>query len=81
MTKDWRDIDLKKASILDLTDDLDLMRKALDLEDFEPSDVERWGPQMRMHTLYDFGLYTDNEELLNKLDEVFEHELDALYNE
>ena len=81
IVKDFDKIDLKNASILDLTDDLELMRKALDLDDFEPSDVERWGAEGKMHSLYEFGLFTNNDALLDKLEIIFEHELDAIYNE
>ena len=78
---DFDKIDLKNASILDFTEDLELMRRVLDDVTFETSDVSSWGSEMKMHSIFEFALFTDNTQLLDKLEREFAQELDALYNE
>jgi len=79
--KDLTDIELKKASIIDLTDDLELMRKALDLDDFEISEISGYSDAGKMFTLFSLAEYTDNTELSERLDKLFEDELASIYNE
>jgi len=79
--KELTDEQLKKASILDLTDDLELMRKALEDELFEPSEVERYTPEGKMFTLIHFAEYTGNSGLLERLEKLFKKELAAIFNE
>lgn len=79
--KELTDIELKKASILDLTDDIDLMRKAMDDELFEIEDVTRWTEEAKMFSLFDFAEYTNNDELLKRLEKLFKNEMEAIFNE
>lgn len=72
---------LKAASILDLTDDLEVMRKAMDYESFEPSDVAFWSDDGKMFSLYDFAHYTQDTLLLNRLDRIFRRRMDRFFNE
>jgi hypothetical protein len=75
------DQQLKVASIVDLTDDVDLMRKALESESFVPSDVQYWGPSAKMMSLISFAGYTKDRAFLDRLERVFNDELDKVYNE
>lgn len=79
--KELTDEQLKKASIVDLTDDVDLMRKSLRMEYFEPVDVEAYTPDGRMFTLFSFAEYTKNEALLQRLKKLFEKKLAAIFIE
>lgn len=75
------DQQLKVASIVDLTDDVELMRKALDDDTFNPSDIASWYEDGKIHSLFDFAIYTKDEALLDRLERVFKDELDKMYNE
>jgi len=79
--KKMTDIELKKASILDLTDDVDLMRKAMDDELFEPSDLKRWGDDAKRLSLYEYGAFIDDDAFLERLDTLFEKENALFFNE
>ncbi len=79
--KQLTDIELKKASILDLTDDLELMRAALDSEGFEISDMEGWVEDARMISLFSFAEYTGDKRLLNRLEKLFKIEMELAFNE
>lgn len=75
------DQQLKVASIVDLTDDVELMRQALDDHTFIPADVEMWSDDGKIHSLFEFGIFTKNEAFLDRLEKVFSDELDKMYNE
>ncbi len=79
--KELTDEQLKKASILDLTDDLDLMRKALDNELFDPELVKDWGDDGKRLSLYEYGLFINDKKFLDRLDVLFEKEISAFFNE
>ena len=79
--KKMTDIELKKASILDLTDDLGLMRKAMDDELFEVSDAKMWGGEAKRLTLYEYGIFINNDTFLDRLDTLFEKENALFFNE
>lgn len=75
------DQQLKVASIVDLTDDVELMRKALGDDTFNPSDIASWSEDGKIHSLFDFGIYTNDEDFLDRLERIFKDELDKMYNE
>ncbi len=79
--KDFTDQELKKASILDFTDDLDLMRKAMDDDSFETSEVSMWGEREKILSLVEYAEYTKNSSLEKRLKKLFEDELGAIFNE
>ncbi len=80
--KKLTDRELKSASILDLTDDLNLMRSAMDDPDFETSEVsDWWGSEQKMFSMMDFAEHTNNTELINRLNRIFEYSLALIFNE
>ena len=75
------DSQLKTASIIDLTDDLDLMRSALEIDDFEIGDISGYSTDGKMFSLFSFAEYTSDTDLLKRLEKLFEGELAAVFNE
>jgi hypothetical protein len=74
-------IELKKASILDFTDNLQELRIALQDEAFEVKETERWGDADKMFSLLAWAEYKNDKVSLNRLKELFEKELTAIFNE
>ena len=80
--KEMTDIELKKASILDFTDDISLIRKCMDCEGLTLEMLkESDSAEEKMLSLLNFAEYTNNEPLLRRLESVFENEMSALFNE
>lgn len=75
------DQQLKVASIIDLTDDVELMRKALGDNTFEPSRIANWSDNGKINSLFDFALFTNDEAFSKRLERLFKDELDKMYNE
>ena len=75
------DQQLKVASIVDLTEDVELMRKALDSESFVPSDVQYWGSSAKMMSLISYAGYTNDDALIKRLYDLFSEEIEAFYAE
>ncbi len=69
--KELTDKQLKNASIVDLTDDLELMRKVLGMRNFEVSDVKKFTQEGRLATMIDFAEYTKNDALLKRLNKIY----------
>lgn len=79
--KTLTDQQLKVASIVDLTDDVQLMRKALEDDQFVPSDVELWGPDAKRMSLISFAGLVNDDKLLQRLYRLFDKEINAFYSE
>ena len=75
------DEQLKVASIVDLTDDVELMRKVLESDSFVVSDVQYWGPSAKMMSLISYAGYTNDNTLLERLYSLFGEEIGAFYAE
>ena len=75
------DEQLKVASIIDLTDDLGLMRKALEDESFIKVDVQYWDKSSKAMSLISFAGVTNDVDLLKRLYALFGEEIDAFYSE
>lgn len=75
------DEQLKVASIVDLTDDVELMRKVLEGDSFVVSDVQYWGPSAKMMSLISYAGYTNDNTLLERLYSLFGEEIEAFYAE
>ncbi|HPK05360.1 MAG TPA: hypothetical protein PK908_05640 [Bacteroidales bacterium] len=69
--KELTDEQLKKASIVDFTDDLDLIRKALRMPNFEVSDVVKFNQYSRIAAMIYFAEYTNNDALLKRLVKIY----------
>jgi hypothetical protein len=75
------DQQLKTASIVDLTDDVELMRKALDSDSFVPEDVKFWSDHAKITSLISYAGITEDTKLLNRLYKLFGEKIDAFYSE
>jgi len=75
------DEQLKVASIVDLTDNVELMRKVLESDSFVVSDVQYWGPSAKMMSLISYAGYTNDNTLLERLYSLFGEEIEAFYAE
>jgi hypothetical protein len=76
MIYDWRKIeDLTKASIFDLTDDIELIRECICLPSFEMEDRQKYIDKMTENTRVSdfeaFALETHDEEFVGQLKIVF----------
>lgn len=83
MIYDWRKInDLTKASIFDLTDDIELIRKCICIPDFEMKDKERYTNALEeVGRISDFEAFAQeicDEEFLKHLKVVFKDFYDKL---
>ena len=83
MIYDWRKIeDLTKASIFDLTDDIELIRECICLPSFEMKDRQEYINQMtestRVGNYEAFAYETRDEEFVEHLKVVFKDYYDAL---
>ena len=67
MLKDWKHIDLSKATIFDLTDDIALIRESLGDNDFTKEDTSVYLQNVPRYfhilALYSYAEITDNEFL------------------
>lgn len=67
MNFDWKNIDLKTASIFDLTDDIELIRKSIDCSDFSLEDKDEFIKNLtdddRFRHLIDFAYFTNDDKL------------------
>ena len=76
------DIELKNASILNFTEDINLIRKCMDCEGITLEMLkDDLSLNDKMLSLFSFAEYTQNEPLLKQLNSIFENELTALFNE
>lgn len=75
------DQQLKVASIVDLTDDVQLMRKALEDDQFIPSDVDLWGSDAKRMSLISYAGLVNDDKLLQRLYRIFDKEIRAFYSE
>lgn len=88
MNFDWRKLDLRKANIFDLTDDIEMIRQCtilryLTLEDREEyvSDATLYEIAVAMRT---FAQLVKDEDLLSELRSIFSNEYakhDVIYDE
>ena len=78
--KELTDKQLKNASIVDLTDDLELMRKVLGMRNFEVSDVKKFTQEGRLATMIDFAEYTKNDALLKRLNKIYIEVVPGVYS-
>ena len=83
MIYDWRKIeDLTKASIFDLTDDIELIRECICLPSFEMKDRQEYINHMtesiRVGNFETFAYETRDEEFVEHLKVVFKDYYDAL---
>jgi len=83
MIYDWRKIeDLTKASIFDLTDDIELIRECICLPSFEMKDRKEYIKEMtgntRISDFEAFALETRDEEFAKHLKIVFKDYYDKL---
>lgn len=72
MIKDWKDLDLSTATIFDLTDDMELIRKAEDCSDEEddPNPGTYEAEYSRVHvidTMIAFTEITNNKDLYHAI--------------
>ncbi|KAF0199021.1 MAG: hypothetical protein FD170_3949 [Bacteroidetes bacterium] len=81
LMKKFTNDELKKASILSFTDDLELIRKAMDNEFFTKEDSQRWSEVDRILSMIAYAEYTKDEALLKRLNKLFEVELNSVFNE
>jgi len=81
LMKTLTDQQLKVASIVDLTDDVELMRKALESDSFVPSDVQYWGADAKRMSLISYAGLANDNELLQRLYKLFDKEINAFYSE
>lgn len=79
--KTLSDSELKRASILDFTEDVALIRAALDDEFFEFADAAEWDDSAKMISLFAFAEHTKDSTLIDRLKSVFEKEMAAIFNE
>jgi len=79
--KKLSDTELKKASILDFTDNLEELRSALQDDTFEIKEAERWGDADKMFSLLAWAEYKKDKAFLKRLNKLFEKELTATFNE
>lgn len=77
----FTDTELKKASILSFTDDIELIRKVMESEFFVLEDSEWWSDVDRMLSMTSYASYTNDEALLKRLNKLFEVELNSVFNE
>ena len=83
MNYDWHKIkDLTKASIFDLTDDIELIRKCICLSSFEMKDRQEYIDEMSENTRIDdfeaFAHETNDLDFLKHLHIVFKDQYDKL---
>lgn len=83
MINDWRNIeDLTKASIFDLTDDIELIRECICLHSFEMKDQQNYINKMtestRVSDFEAFAYETKDQEFANHLSIVFKDFYDKL---
>ena len=83
MIYDWHKIiDLSKASIFDLTDDIELIRECIGLPSFEIIDRQNYIAQMtesiRVSDFEAFAYETRDDEFVKKLKVVFKNYYDKL---
>lgn len=88
MKKNWKDLDLKKSSIFDLTDDLDLIRKCIDDDGFVLENKKEYLLNLddtgRFYSFNAFSILTDDNELEKYVNELFYNEFKKnklLFNE
>lgn len=80
MNFDWKNIDLKNASIFDLTDDLELIKKCILNNRFTWGDKEKYLKNLdnknRYQSILDFSSFTSDDKLYNLVCKTFpkEHE-------
>lgn len=88
MNFDWKNIDLRNASIFDLTDDLELIRECIADEDITMDDKEEY--LKRWNTMYiacDMSVFADkikDKALQKELERVFAKEYaeyEAIFDE
>lgn len=72
MVKDWKQIDLSKATIFDLTDDIPLIRQALNDDEFTQEELPvylRESPRyFHVLALYSYAEITDDEPLYRAIE-------------
>jgi hypothetical protein len=79
--KELTDEQLKKASILDFTDNLQELRAALQDDTFELKEAESWNDASKMFSLLAWAEYKSDKASLERLRKLFEKELTAIFNE
>ena len=79
--KELSDKELKKASILTFTDNIELIRNAMDNEYLDIKDTGFWNNTDKILSLFAFAEYTNDKKLLEKLRKLFKSEMDAIFNE
>ena len=80
--KELTDLELKSASILNFTDDINLIRKCLDCEAITLEMLkENDSAEEKMLSLFSFAEYTNDEPLLKRLKIIFEIEMQTVFNE
>lgn len=75
--KQLTDEQLKQAkSILDLTDDIELIRKVYDMDDLERSWIEEgWTDLAKIESMVMYAEYIGDRDLQNRIEKLYEYEL------
>ncbi len=79
--KELTDEQLKKATIFDLTDDVEVVREIYGDAYLNRSDLESVTPEGKIFMLLEFAEHTNDRALSERLEKIFEKELAAIFIE
>lgn len=79
--KNLTDKELKTASIIDLTDDLNVIREAMDDTDLTFDDIKQLNDTGKMMSLFNFAEHIEDKKLIIRLEKIFKDNIELIFNE